>query len=109
MHMNETEIAVWLTEHTKENPLCNPKIYYQLGDWNVSGHIGIDKWGILEIDFQLDSCHGFLGFERLHDVEIGFNSHTNHSIRAVEAFLNITVPKYLDKFEEFLKSIPVKN
>ena len=106
--MTESELAIWLTEHMKENPLCGIKVFYQLGDWNISGYIPIPTWGIVEIDFQLDTCHTFKGFDRIHDSIIKFDAEKSHCYISIGKLTEI-IDKYLKPFEEFLQKIPNKN
>ena len=107
--MNEAQIAIWLTEHNiKTNPITFMKVYWSMGDWYVEGSISIHELGHAKIDFMIDSCHKFVGFDKTTDVNIKFSKDKSHCYRSLQTFQK-RIDRELEKVEAFLTTIPVKN
>jgi hypothetical protein len=107
--MNEAQIAIQLTEYDiKTNPINFMKVYWLVGNWYVEGGISIHDLGHAKIDFEIDSCHKFLGFDKTTDVEIKFSKDRSHCYRAIQSFQQ-RIDRELEKIEAFLSTIPIKN
>lgn len=105
MPITEKEIANHLIDNYKNVPLSSMKVYWHLGDWNVSGYmpIPVDN-GIIEIDFVIDSCHTFFGFDEISDIEVKFSGNKSHTYRFLSKIQGI-VDKEILKLKEYILSI----
>ena len=99
----EAELAMWLVENVKSNPLHATKVYWWLGDWTFETEKTIDI-GTIRISFDLDVCHTYKGFDE-YCIEFQPNGNKNFGMRHLSKFPSI-IEKTLEPFKEFLKNIP---
>ena len=105
--MSEGQLALWLSENIKSSPMMWTKIWFEIGNWNMSGQIPIEGWGWIEIDFELDCRHKWKGFEAEH-VNFKFDSKYSRCLRSIGKLPDL-IKSRVKPLEDFLENIPVKN
>lgn len=96
----ETDIAVWLATNHKDIPCMAFEVSFTLGSWYVTGEIPVQGWGAIMVEFDIDSCHKYKGFDAQH-VHFKFYKDTEHSLQAIKHLPNL-ISNYTKKFEEFM-------